>query len=198
MEAVTKLGWTLALVVVLAAFAGCGGGDSTSTADTVKQAGLYPWLKGPTRQFLEPGGDNVVQTFGEEGTAKERVEATAVISAWLRARAAKDWKKDCSYFSRVYAKQLTEDAHHVTGGRVKKCAQALAYFKQAASGDYVDTLTGSIDSLRIGEGQIAEGDYGFMAYAQYHGNDGQDWIVPLGKEGGEWKISHSRPFGRDE
>lgn len=173
---------------------GCGGGGATVTDNAEKV--LYPWLKGPSREFLVPDGDNVVQTFGEEGTPQERAEATAVIAGWLRARAVRNWRKDCSYFSREYAKLLTEDAHDVTKGRVTSCAGALAVFKQNASGDYIKTLTGSIDSLRVGEGEGVTGDFGELGYAQYHGNDGHDWVVPLEREEGEWKIIKAAPINR--
>lgn len=186
----------LAAVVVLLAAAvsvsACGG--SNSTADTVATKRIYPWLKGPSREFLVPGGDNVVPTYGEEGTPKERAEATAVIAAWLRVRAAKNWKKDCSYFSRLYAKGLAEDAHGVTHGKVDSCPEALAYFKGNASGNFVDNLSGSIDSLRVGEGQKLNGKFGEFAYAQYHGNDGKDWVVPLERDGDRWGVAKAGPI----
>ncbi|HYH54087.1 MAG TPA: hypothetical protein VD761_08145 [Solirubrobacterales bacterium] len=189
----------IALILALAT-AGCGDSDddSATAREAAAEERLYPWLKGPTREFLlPPGGDNVVQTFGEEGTSRERAEATAVIAAWLRARAAKDWARDCSFFSRPFDRMLTEDANTVTKGRVKTCAEALAYFKGHASGDFRNTLGGSqIDSLRVGEGQKVDGNFGLMAFAQYHGTDGKDWVVPLEREGGEWKIAKAGPINR--
>ena len=199
MGGIRKVGLGIALALVAVAALGCGGGDSTTASDTVAgKPRLYPWLKGPTREFLVPaGGDNVVQTFGREATAEERAAATAVVSAWLKARAAKDWKRDCSYFSRAYAKLLTVDAHGVTDGKVKSCAEALAYFKGNASGNYVNNLGGSIDSLRVGKGQGVSGEFPvFIGYAQYHGTDGKDWVVPLELEGGEWKIAKATPINR--
>lgn len=193
-----KLALGAVLALMLLTLGGCGSSDGSSSASETAEARLYPWLKGPSREFLVPGGDNVVQTFGEEGTRRERAEATAVISAWLRARAAKDWKKDCSYFSRAYAKLIAEDAHGVTNGKVpNNCPAALAYFKGNASGDFVNTLSGSIDSLRVGEGQGVAGSFlEKTAFAQYHGNDGKDWVVPLEWEDGEWKIAKAAPLNR--
>jgi hypothetical protein len=182
-----------ALALVVLALAGCGssGGDSTEAASTSEE---YPWIKGPTREFLEPNGDNVVQTFGKEGSKAEREQASEVIAAWMRARAVQDWKKDCSYFGPLYTREITRDAHSVTKGKVKNCPQALAYFKHEASGDYVNTLDGPIDSLRVGifKGQLKQG------WAQYHGNDGRDWIVPVEKEGGRWMVSIASPIERNK
>lgn len=182
-----KAGWLLALVAVVVLL-GCGDGDSTSAAE-VKDP-LYPWLKGPTREFLVRDGDNAVQTFGREASNVEREQASRTIAAWMRARAATNWKKDCSYFSRRYVKALVwEDAYHVSNEKVKSCPQALVFFGEAASGDYKNTLTGPIDSLRVGEGH---------AYAQYHGRGGKDWIVPMDREDGEWLVANSTPIGRNE
>lgn len=192
-----KLGVGVALVLALALVAGCGSGDSSTVAETVKSR-PYPWLKGPSREFLVPGGDNVVQTFGEEATAKERQRAFRVIAAWMKARAVQDWKTDCSYFSHAYKHSLvTTDARQVTNGKVTTCPAALAYFGHLASGSYKNNLTGPIDSLRVGESlELVEGRHVLGAYAQYHGNDGRDWVIPLEREGDEWKIAKAAPIDR--
>lgn len=187
-----RTGCALALVAIV--LGGCGGGSSDPTEAAKAEPRLYPWIKGPTRQFLEPGGDNVVQTFGREGTKAEREQASKIIHAWMRARAVQDWKKDCSYFSRAYWKNITEDAHGVTHGKVKNCAQALAYFKHNASGDYVNNLSGPIDSLRVGIYKEQRN----QAYAQYHGNDGKDWVVPMNRDDGRWKVSIASPIERNK
>jgi hypothetical protein len=183
----------LLLVVALACGAGvmtgCGGGEATGEPPTsAKQERLYPWLKGPTREFLIRDGDNAVQTFGREASKAEREQASEVIQPWMKARAAQDWKKDCSYFARSYVHQLVAtDATKVTHGKVKTCPQALAYFGHLASGGYKNTLSGPIASLRIEEGH---------GYAQYHGNDGHDWVVGVVKENGKWLVSGAAPLGR--
>lgn len=184
----------LLLLVVLLTFGtgvtvGCGGGEATGGAETfAKQERLYPWLKGPTRQFLVRGGDNSVQTFGREATKAEREQASEVIQAWMKARAAQDWAKDCSYFSRQYTRLLVaEDAAKVSNGKVKNCPQALAYFGHEASGSYKNNLSGPIDSLRVSEG---------LGYAQYHGNDGHDWVISMNRENGKWLVAIAAPIGR--
>jgi hypothetical protein len=183
-----------ALTLLVVALSGCGGGSSSTTEAAETESQEYPWIKGPTREFLEPGGDNVVQTFGKEGTKAEREQASEVIAAWMRARAVQDWKKDCSYFGQGYNTNITDDAHGVTKGKVKNCPQALAYFKHEASGDYVNNLDGPIDSLRVGvfKGQLKQG------WAQYHGNDGRDWIVPVEKENGRWMVGIASPIERNK
>ncbi len=183
-----RLGWGVALVLAIALASGCGSGESSTVAEPAGKQRLYPWLKGPSREFLVREGDNAIQIFGREGSKAEREQVSKVIQGWLKARAAQDWAKDCSYFSRKYIHMLVaEDAVHASKGKAKNCPQALAFFGHLASGSYKNTLTGPVDSLRVGEGH---------AYAQYHGNDGHDWVVPVEKEGGEWRITVSTPLGR--
>src|SRR5436309_14206996 len=104
-------GWLIlrsafALTLLVIALSGCGGSSSSSTEAAQTKPRLYPWLKGPTRQFLILNGDNVVQLFGREATKAEREQASRVILAWMKARAAQDWKKDCSYFSKASVHSL--------------------------------------------------------------------------------------------
>jgi hypothetical protein len=192
-------GWLIrgavAFAVMLAV--GCGGGESSTVGETARKGREYPWLKGPSREFLVPGGDNVVQTFGNEATPGEREQASRVLALWMRARAAQDWKKDCSYFSRAYKHSLVaKDATRVTHGKVKTCPQALEYFGHLASGSYENNFTGDIDSLRVGEVEKVGGNELLPAYAQYHGTDGKDWVIPLQREDGVWKIAIATPLNR--
>lgn len=184
----------LGLIVAgaLSSAGGCGGDSTAPRREDTVDWSIYP--PGPTRQFVIPGGDNAVQIFGHEGTAAERKTASSVINAWLRVRKAKNWAKDCSYFSASYAESLVTDGHDVTNGKVKNCPEALAYFKGYASGAGHDTLEGVIDSLRVDTNRAGH----TAAYAQWHGTDGNDYVLPLEKEHGVWKIAHSRPFNRLE
>jgi hypothetical protein len=180
----------LGAVVVLAA---CGGGSADSETSAKKPV-LYPWVKGPSREFLIPGGDNAVQTFGREATKAEREQASRVIAAWMRARAAKDWVRDCSYLARDFVRKLVkEDAEQVSDGKVTSCPEALAFFGPSASGDfrgkYTNTMSGPIDSLRVENRQ---------GFAQYHGNDDRDWVVTMAKENGEWRVAIAAPIERNK
>ncbi|HET9196966.1 MAG TPA: hypothetical protein VFN92_01760 [Solirubrobacterales bacterium] len=167
---------------------GCGGGSSTSSDTTEGEPQrLYPRVHGPSREFLIPGGDNLVQFFGHEATPAEREEASRVIHIWMRARVAKDWVKDCKYLSRFYKRVLLKDVRGVTNGKVTTCPGALEYFGENASGKLVNTLTGPIDSLRL---------RGLRGYAQYHGPNEIDWILPVRIEGGKFWVDIAGPIER--
>ena len=180
-----------AILALLLGAIGCGGDSDTGSGESASAESERPFpnVEGPTREFLVVGGDNVVQFFGTEGTEAERKQAARVIDPWMDARADSRWTADCGYMSRNYRKGLVVDANGVTNGRVTTCPQALAYFVEAASVDQIDTFQGVVQSLRL------EKDF---AYAQYHGNDGKDWVVPLEREDGKWWIATAAPIDRNK
>jgi hypothetical protein len=182
------VGVMLAMLWLALALTACGGGSDTGEAETNPER-IYPWVEGPTREFLVVDGDNAVQLFGREATVGERAQASKLIDRWMRARAAKDNAKECVYLARSFASELVADATNVSEGKVTTCPQTLAYFGTSVGGvNHLDnTMTGPIDSLRIEGGQ---------GYGQYHGNDGNDYIVPMAREDGEWKVSTAAPFDR--
>jgi hypothetical protein len=181
-----KPGTALVLFVLAASAPGCGGGGDSGSTASDPFAG-YP--KGPTREFIVPGGDNAVPEYGHEATTAERKQASAVIQKWMQARAAKNFVEECRYFARDAIKSLVaEDAEVVSGGKVKTCPQALVYFGSKASGDFKNTLTGPIDSLRV------SGDHGF---AQYHGKGGIDWELGVAREGGKWWVAGTAPINQE-
>ena len=164
---------------------GCGD-DASTGAEATKPERLYPRVHGPSREFLIPGGDNIVQFFGQEASPAEREAASKAVHAWMKARVAKDWSEDCKYLSRAYIKEITNDARFVSKGKATNCPQALAFFGPEASGTSGNTLTGPIDSLRV---------RAHRAYAQWHGPE-EDWILPMREEGGEWKVENATPLER--
>jgi hypothetical protein len=178
----------LAILAIALLAAGCGGDSGTGSGETAaKPKRLYPRVHGPSREFLIPGGDNLVQFFGHEATPAEREAASRVIHLWMRARVSEDWVSDCKYLSRFYKRVIVKDGRSVTNGKATTCPQALEFFGDNASGTSGNTLTGPIDSLRI---------RGLRGYAQYHGPNGIDWILPVRVEGGRFWVDIASPLER--
>lgn len=173
------------LLLVLAVLAvGCGSGGSTSEIGKGKDpfAG-YP--KGPTRQFILPGSDNVVQEFGREATAAERQQASVVVGAWLRARARGEWMNACSHMHKgTISSALGAAARY--GDDLTTCPRALALLTRQAEPPR-DNIKGGVASLRIESGQ---------GFAQYHGKDGRDWILSVRREDGSWRVADLAPIER--
>jgi hypothetical protein len=192
------LGGLVMLVLAVVAI-GCGDDASTGAGSegTTTEERPYPNVTGPGREFLIPGGDNLVQTFGEgEASAAEREEASRVIHVWMKARVAEDWATDCKYLAREYIKQLVADARGVSEGKAKNCVQTLEFFGDAASGTSGNTLTGPIDSLRVRD--TIEGNTEKEGVAQWHGPNQIDWVLPLRREGGAWKVAIASPLDRNK
>jgi hypothetical protein len=105
-----------------------------------------------------------------------REEAGAVVAKSLEARAAADFEAQCATLSKkvIANLPLTKRQHD--------CATALGEVAEPLSstkGFRKDTLSGPIAAMRV------EGN---RAYALYHGNDGKDYLVPLKREAGNWKV----------
>jgi len=186
----------IVLLALVVALVGCGGDSSTGAGleGTTQDERPFPNIEGAAREFLMPGGDNLVQTFGEEAPAAEREKASKAIHAWMKARVAEKWATDCAYLAVEYQQELVLDALAVTNERVTNCPDALAFFGDAASGTSGNTLTGPIDSLRIRDTKT--GNTEKEAYAQWHGPKGIDWVLPLRKELGAWKVYSASPLER--
>jgi hypothetical protein len=180
--------WAFALLIAVAFTAGCGGGDSTQGPSAGAHEAKTPSVSGPSSEFIVPGGDNIVQLFGREATVAERGEASATIQAWMRARVAGEWAKECRYLHRAVVESALHAASNLASRKLDRCPVALAVLAaKGLSGSRTYTMTGPIDSLRIGEGH---------GYAQYHGRAGRDWIVPVRREDGDWKVSGLEPLDR--
>jgi hypothetical protein len=189
MGGILKLWWGMVLLGLIALAIGCGGDSSTQAGEKAggKADEWVPRVNGPSRGFLIRGGDNAIEYFGHEAPPAERERASRVIHAWMRARVAEDWARDCGYLSHIYARRIRNDARGVTHGKVLTCPQALRFFGDEASGTSGNTLTGPIDSLRV---------RGFRAFAQWHGKHQIDWILPLRNENGIWKVEAASPVER--
>jgi hypothetical protein len=175
----------LALVAALVG-TGCGsdsGGGSSSSAEKV----AYP--EGPSREFYVPGGDNLIQFYGREASAAESERASSSIEAWMRARAAGDWAEVCRYSDGATVDYAIRTASEITKRKIKDCRKAMAVVFARTERLPANTMTGPIDSLRVGEGR---------GYAQYHGREGRDWIVPVTHEDGEWKPATFDPIDRSK
>ncbi len=184
----------LAVLLALSA-AGCGGGgDPSSTTatggtDTTAQqgppaaresGGPDPGAAGPSAEFLTPGGDNSIQTYGVEAGAAERDAASTAVEAYMAARGARDWGAAC--------RELTAAAYQPLEGALgpgSGCPATLAAVaKRLQPSAWDNTMTGPIAALR------REEDHGF---ALYHGSGGSDYFVQMSREGGDWKVAALEP-----
>jgi len=176
-----------ALALLIAAGpAACG--DDDADAPPAGTAGTTTERTAPAttpEDFRTPGGDNSIQSYGDEADEKERAAASATVLGFLRARENGDWAGVCSYLAVATLKPLDQFAERAPQFKGKDCAELLeALTASVPPSARVSTIGGGIDSFRF------QGDRGF---ALYHGTDGKDYFIPLVKEGGEWKIGGLAP-----
>jgi hypothetical protein len=154
----------LAAGVLMAVVVGCGGSSSASE---------------PSAEFHDPNPKEKIATFGQEASDAEREAVSEVLEESLEARAAGDFKRQCATLSeKGLALVRIGNAFFAK----KPCwqglrAQALPLKKTQEGRE--NTMTGPIAAFRV------DGNKG---WALYHGTEGQDYAMPMEKEGGEWKV----------
>jgi hypothetical protein len=170
------MGIKLAIATGLIATVVVGCGDGSSEAPGSAAASTPT---GQSAEFVGGGPNGKLATLGKEAEAAEREAASRVLEESFQARAARDWAGQCSTLVAPLASQI-EQASSVLASGVG-CAKALeAQAEKATPSTLVDTMTGPIDVLRVN---------GNRAFAFYHGTQGEDYVIPMAKEGGEWKVA---------
>lgn len=163
-------------VLLAALLVGCGGGGSSGSDSSAGEAG---------RQFKDPEGPKgkeAVATFGKESGETERSAASAILTENLVARQEADFGKQCATLGKRGLESVLGPWKSADAKEVSKCAKALKGFAEPLSSSKAirkNTLSGEISALRV---------KGRRGYALYHGNDGNDYAMPMEKEGGSWKV----------
>lgn len=196
----------LSILVIAALLAlgvtACGGGDdstgSTATSTAAGESGSGESTGGGAESttgegaaskkgsagFIVPGGDNSIQSYGEEADAGERKKAEEALAAYLDARAAGDWAKACAHLAATAVKPLEQLA--ASSPKLKgNCAALLAQLQKAVPPSELDsTLINGLASLRV---------QGNRAFALYHGPRGTDYFVLMEKDGDGWTVAALAP-----
>lgn len=173
--------------MAVAVLAGCGGGGSSGSSNSTAAAkAAKPPASSraaestggePSAEFVGKGPNGKLAKSGEEAEAADREAASRVVEESLEARASRDWASQCSTLVAALIKQIEESnsLSAATG-----CAKALAAVAAPATPSALaNTMTGPIDALRVS---------GTQGFAFWHGTGGKDYVIPLFKEGGEWKV----------
>lgn len=168
----------------------CGGGGSDSSADsttnspktktTASQEATPEGSQGePSREFVGKGPNGKLATVGKESSPAEREAASRVLEESLKAREEGDWEAQCATLVGPLVQQLEEGSSVLGAGG--GCPRALeAQATPVPESARANTMTGPIDAFRVKSNQ---------AFAFYHGTEGKDYVIPMIKEGGEWKLA---------
>lgn len=179
--------------VAVAVLAGCGGGSSSTegsasnsaptTASTTSQS--EPSGAEPSAEFVGKGKNGTLAKVGTEADASEREAASHVLEESLAARASGDWEAQCATLAAFVIKQVEKAAAIL--GASGGCAAALeAESAPTPPSALASTMSGPLAALRV------KGKRGF---AFYHGAKGKDYVMPMTKEGAEWKVASLQEQG---
>jgi hypothetical protein len=159
----------LVLVVAAVGLPSCGsssnGGDSTEAGE-------------PSAAFAGKGRNGELATAGTESTVEEREAASKVVEESLKARAEGDFEGQCETLAPEMVKQLEERGG--TGIAKPTCVESLETLaRNAPQAVFENVMTEPLAALRVN---------GNLAFAFFHGAGGNNYVVPMEKEGTEWKV----------
>jgi hypothetical protein len=162
------------VVAGLAMMVGCGGLSSASKSTESNDSGPEP-----SKEFLGKGKNGKLAKIGQEASAAEREAASQVLERSLNAREEGDWQAQCETLAAAAVEQIEKGAQVLGAG--PGCAKALeAQAAPLAPESRENTMTGPIDAFRINQK--------INGFAFYHGTKKRDFVIPLIKQGGEWKV----------
>lgn len=175
------------VVACLLALSACGGssggtssGGSTTSPTTTSSVG-----KGgePSADFVGKGENGNLAKEGKEASVAEREAASKVLEESFESREAKAWAAQCGTLTAKAVKIVEEEA--AKQGKAKGCASSLeSIAKTAPESVLANPMKEPIAALRINGGQ---------AFAFFHGTGGKDYVIPMEKEGAEWKVNALAP-----
>jgi hypothetical protein len=140
---------------------GNGGGSSSDTGPS--GPGLSEKAKPDTKGFkAPPGGDNSIQTYGEEAESSEEEEITTAMASFLRAMAARDYPAICEGLSEANRGQLEQLA------KLKKeigtdCPSILKSLLVGPTDEAKKAAEGTVYQVRV------EGDNAFVMFTPLGG-----------------------------
>ena len=140
---------------------GNGGGSSSDSGPG--GPGLSEKAKPDTKGFkVAPGGDNSIQTYGEEAESSEEEEITTAMASFLRAMAARDYPAICEGLSEANRGQLEQLA------KLKKeigtdCPSILKSLLVGPTDEAKKAAEGTVYQVRV------EGDNAFVMFTPLGG-----------------------------
>lgn len=109
-----------------------------------------------------------------------------MLTAYMRARASDEWRKECRFLAGSTVAPLRELAASSPGLGGKGCGAILKALEGGTPpSTRADSMLDGVASLR------AKGDRGF---ALYHGRHGVDYLMPMVREGGAWRVGALAPI----
>ena len=139
---------------------------------------------GGSGQFRVKGGDNSIQSWGEEDEGELAAAAEAVHGFYV-ARANLDWTAACSYLAKSMVEKLAQFASQSGQARKLDCPAILEALTRPLPADLRrESTIVDAGSLRVGEES---------SFLIYRGADRIVYAMPLENEDGAWKLTLIAP-----
>ncbi len=201
-----------ALLIICLGFSACGGssGQASSAATTAAAPGSIgtapttqrrargggegaaanphthqPKLRTGAAAFIQSGADNSIPEYGSEGSGSEKAEAATALASYLSARQAQEWGRACSFMGATVRRQLGVLAV-ASGGKAGDCVHSYGVVsKYGSKRERANVFSGTLAAFRV------KGEKGF---ALFYGPARQQFMMPMVREAGRWKVSQSIPI----
>jgi hypothetical protein len=166
------------------AISACGGGEpSTETSNAGGNAPAKETAAGgasePRLEFAGKGENGELAKAGTEASDAEREAASRVVEENLRARVENDFRKQCETLAPRLVEELEKrNSNGSLGSGCESILKGLA--KQLPGGKYLSPMGEPLAAL------VVNGERGF---AFFHGISGADFVVPMEKAAGNWKVA---------
>lgn len=135
---------------------------------------------GGSGQFIQKGGDNSVQDYGQEGSEAELRQAAASLHGFLDARAQGNWAAACGYLSQGAIKGIVEEISKAAHKQDLSCPVVLSALSEGTpKASLRETAIANVGSIRI------QGDHAFLIY---RGAKGFVFGISIRREDGQWKL----------
>lgn len=157
------------------------GGGGSKAGSKLKAAPLKV-SGGGAGQFRVKGGDNSIQSWGEESDESQLEAAAEAVHGFYLARANEDWAAACAYLARSLVRQLEQLAARSKQGGKADCATLLEALTRHPLPAAVRRESTVVDagSLRVGEES---------SFLIYRGAERTVYAMPLEDEDGAWKLT---------
>lgn len=137
---------------------------------------------GGSQQYVQKGGDNSIQEFGEEAGRQEFNDAAVALHNFLDARAEGNWAAACDYMAKSVVESFEQLAAQAKQLKDTSCAGILEKLTNPAAKSAMkqEAEKADVGSLRV------EGDRSFVIYK---GVEGTILAMAMANEGGKWKVA---------
>lgn len=150
---------------------GGSSGDGTAPPPPVKKIEVPP---------VPDGGDDSIQTFGEEASAAESAAVAAAIRGWVEAQLDEDWPRVCSYLAPGVTESLATIAERAGGPTdCESLVENLSGSKRALR---------PLAKLKVGSVRV-EGDRGFVLFKM----QGDWYAMPVARADDQWRVASLAP-----